>query len=46
MEQRKNYFKKLNLGLIRLINSLGAIVEDVRTVFEKNNKDSIYILKF
>lgn len=46
MEQRKNYFKKLNLGLIRLINSLGAIVEDVRTIFEKNNNDSIHIPKF
>lgn len=46
MEQRKNLFKKSNLGLIRLINSLGAIVEDVRTIFEKKNNDSIHIPRF
>jgi hypothetical protein len=32
MEQRKNYFKKLNLGLIRLINSLGRLRDAFRTL--------------
>ena len=38
--------KSPNIGILGFYSSLGAVVEEVRTVFEKNNDITVYIPEF